>query len=102
MKNPKIGERVCWIDMDFERSEGVVSSFSSSPGEDGHVFVENGNGNLVRVHRTHLIRLKPKRKARDFWINEAMIKHLADDVATVDVSGKYPNSKFIHVREVLE
>jgi|SRR5690606_40807321 len=106
MKNPKVGERVA-----VYASERFVGTVEKGPGritregpEDLWLISPDDpdkHGMFGWYHPKQCRRLKPRKKPREFWINEAMIQHMGDDVATVDVTAQYPRTKFIHVREVL-
>lgn len=67
MKNPKVGDRVryrTYEDNGTRFSDGVIESVSRDV-----CFVDFEGIARQNIHRTHLIRLKPKRKPMEIWIN---------------------------------
>lgn len=112
MSKLKVGDRVAVYTHDYHgdmsksemrdrvlgrRATGKLNSVSAD-GECGYVIFDCGS-TMGWASLKQCRRLKPRAKPREFWINEAMIPHLADDVATSDLSAMY-NRTFIHVREV--
>ena len=76
MKNPKVGERVRYYDSVGIR-DGKISELHRGESLVG-VVLDNKN-NLV-VHRTHLIRLKPKRKLNKFAFHGYKFKEWNDRI----------------------
>lgn len=104
MKNPKVGDRVRKINLE---GPNFLPVYRNGTIEDVRVYFctvryDNG-GERISEHRTHLIRLKPKRKAREVFISpENMSEILKNGVgAPVHVWSPRPNIETIKFREVL-
>lgn len=69
MKNPKVGERCKFYSDEPDAATGFAGTIDKVKGQYIHVLYDNENDRGRWFHRTHLIRLKPKRKAREIWVN---------------------------------
>lgn len=111
MKKLKIGDKVRFVGpaihtisyrVWFEAPKGYVGTVAKAdPTGKIYLMIEDCK-EACTIHRRQVTHRIVKKKRREFWILEAMIPHLADDVATTDVSKNYPGKKYIHVREVVK
>lgn len=109
MKNPKVGERCrkYYEETSYGKGSRLDGEIVRTNGDDVTVAWDRDKGKsgiMTKHHRTHLIRLKPKRKAREIWVNEypiGLTKYAASTREEASDLSAHGLVRIVKFREVL-